>query len=62
MRAQTLIIRPKRPLGPYHEAISWKRPKIKEWLERGYEDAKRTLSGSSFAIDSLLAKTQTLSA
>jgi NTE family protein len=47
-KAQTLVIRPRTPLGPYNEAISWNRAKIKEWLERGYEDAERAVASCPF--------------
>ena len=47
-KAQTLVITPSKPLGPYHDALSWNRAKIKEWLERGYKDAERAVAACPF--------------
>ena len=55
-RAQTLIIRPTRPLGPYSEAIAWKRAKIKEWVERGYEDARRAFKLHAAVGENLVSR------
>jgi NTE family protein len=55
-KSQTLLIRPSRPLGPYNEAISWKRAKIKEWLDRGREDAQQAFEGSLFAKEELVIR------
>jgi predicted acylesterase/phospholipase RssA len=49
-KAQTLVITPNRPLGPYSDALWWNRAKIKEWLERGYEDAQRAVAASPFFV------------
>jgi NTE family protein len=45
IRACTTLIRPSKPLGHYSEALNWDRSRIQSWIERGYEDACRTLSG-----------------
>lgn len=51
IRAGVTLIRPDKPLGHYQEALTWNRNRIERWMERGYEDARRTfirrgLSGS----------------
>jgi NTE family protein len=45
VRACTTLIRPSKPLGHYSEALDWDRSRIQRWIERGYEDALRTLKG-----------------
>ncbi len=45
VRACTTLIRPGKPLGHYTDALDWDRSRIQRWIERGYEDALRTLKG-----------------
>jgi NTE family protein len=43
-KAQTTLIRPNRPLGHYSEALDWNRERIQNWIDLGYQDARRTMT------------------
>jgi predicted acylesterase/phospholipase RssA len=44
VKALTTLIRPSHPLGHFSEALTWDRDRIQRWIDRGYEDAHRTMA------------------
>jgi predicted acylesterase/phospholipase RssA len=50
VRAKATVIRPRRPLGDYQEALSWDRARILDWIDRGYADARTTMVDQDVSV------------